>query len=98
MDQDFDSCFALKCDQCRHQCCGWCLRDCGSDAHPHVRQCNLNGNGGNLFPPAGRSAQAVFLEAQRGRRRADIQRYLAAVDSDAVRAKVALLMDDGGLL
>jgi len=27
MDQEFDSCFALKCDQCGHQCCGWCMAD-----------------------------------------------------------------------
>jgi hypothetical protein len=33
---DFEGCFALKCSKCPCNFCGWCLEDCGKDAHPHV--------------------------------------------------------------
>ena len=93
MDQDFNSCFALKCDQCNHQCCGWCMVDCGVDAHAHVRKCARNVNGGNLFPPSGRSAQSVFLESHRATRQESIQRYLSTVSDAGVRQKVLLLVE-----
>eukprot|EP01105_Mastigella_eilhardi_P007620 TRINITY_DN1911_c0_g3_i2.p1 TRINITY_DN1911_c0_g3~~TRINITY_DN1911_c0_g3_i2.p1 ORF type:complete len:3679 (-),score=783.02 TRINITY_DN1911_c0_g3_i2:52-10641(-) len=34
---DWDGCFAVTC-QCGCSFCGHCLRDCGTDAHEHVRQ------------------------------------------------------------
>lgn len=34
---DFDGCFALSCRMCPSRFCGWCLVDCGVDAHAHVR-------------------------------------------------------------
>jgi len=37
---DFDGCFALKCSACPCAFCGWCLQDCGTDAHPHVIKCS----------------------------------------------------------
>ena len=43
----FDSCFALKCNSCRRQFCGWCLVHVGNDAHSHVRRCDKSGNPGN---------------------------------------------------
>ena len=39
MDPDFDECFALKCEGCGHGFCGWCLVNCGTDAHSHVPTC-----------------------------------------------------------
>jgi hypothetical protein len=36
---DFSGCFALKCDVCSCGFCGWCLQDCGADAHSHVLVC-----------------------------------------------------------
>jgi hypothetical protein len=38
---DFDGCFALACSNVECSChfCGWCLEDCGSNAHDHVRSC-----------------------------------------------------------
>ena len=38
---DFTGCMALTCSQAGCGCgfCGWCLADCGSDAHAHVRTC-----------------------------------------------------------
>ena len=92
MDQEFDSCFALQCDQCGHQCCGWCMADCGADAHPHVRKCLRNDNGGNLFAPRGRSAQSVFLDAHKAARQLGVEQYLQTIDNPAVRKAVAGLV------
>jgi hypothetical protein len=41
---DFDGCAALTCGaaQCRAGFCALCLKDCGGDAHGHVRSCALN--------------------------------------------------------
>ena len=41
---EFDGCFALHCSNntCRCGFCAWCLKDCGTDAHPHVRHCVEN--------------------------------------------------------
>lgn len=36
---DFDGCLALKCPRCPCHFCGWCLSDCGDDAHAHIRAC-----------------------------------------------------------
>ncbi len=36
---DFTNCFAVTCSTCKCGFCGWCLADCGSDAHSHVAHC-----------------------------------------------------------
>ncbi len=36
---DFDGCFAISCNICPCNFCGWCLMDCQGDAHPHVKEC-----------------------------------------------------------
>jgi len=36
---DLEGCFALKCSRCAAAFCGWCLEDCGANAHPHVACC-----------------------------------------------------------
>lgn len=37
---DFDGCLAITCHKdCRAGFCGWCLKDCGDDAHAHVAHC-----------------------------------------------------------
>eukprot|EP00521_Asterionellopsis_glacialis_P008356 CAMPEP_0195289212 /NCGR_PEP_ID=MMETSP0707-20130614/5584_1 /TAXON_ID=33640 /ORGANISM="Asterionellopsis glacialis, Strain CCMP134" /LENGTH=872 /DNA_ID=CAMNT_0040349191 /DNA_START=201 /DNA_END=2819 /DNA_ORIENTATION=+ len=42
---DFDGCFALRCNMCPCGFCGWCLQDCGSDAHSHVLDCTTKPKG-----------------------------------------------------
>jgi hypothetical protein len=37
---DFDGCFAISCNVCPCNFCGWCLMDCQGDAHPHVKECH----------------------------------------------------------
>ena len=36
---DFEGCFALQCSQCPCGFCAMCLKDCGTDAHGHVANC-----------------------------------------------------------
>jgi len=36
---DFEGYFALRCSKCPCGFCGWCLADCGTDAHKHVITC-----------------------------------------------------------
>jgi hypothetical protein len=36
---DFHGCLAMACPSCDCRFCGWCLVDCGHDAHDHVREC-----------------------------------------------------------
>lgn len=38
---DFEGCFSIRCSACQCSFCGWCLADCGSDAHPHVLECKM---------------------------------------------------------
>ena len=38
---DFDGCFSIRCSTCQCSFCGWCLKDCGSDAHSHVKTCKF---------------------------------------------------------
>ena len=47
---DWDACMAVRCKHCNHDFCGWCLKDCGRNAHSHVRQCKDNPNPGEVFP------------------------------------------------
>ena len=48
---NFTGCFALVCTRCKPQSCfcGWCLSDCGGDAHAHVARCpqRISGGSGN---------------------------------------------------
>ena len=71
-------CFAITC-ACNCRFCGWCLTDCGDDAHPHVRACPLNPRPNRLFAPV-----AEFHRNHNERRRQSVQQYL---DSDAVAAE-----------
>lgn len=39
---DWDGCAAVRCSQCNCSFCGLCLKDCGEDAHSHVKACDKN--------------------------------------------------------
>ena len=75
--RDFDSCFALKCDSCRQQFCGWCLVHVGDDAHAHVRRCDKSGNPGNVYVPHGKRARDVLNDVLRGWRRQQVEEFLS---------------------
>ena len=82
MDQEFESCFALECDKCGHERCGWYMASCGATPS------HMNVNDGNLFAPRGRSARSVFLDAQKAARQLGVEQYLLTIDKAAVRKAV----------
>jgi Ankyrin repeats (3 copies) len=73
---DFDGCFAVKCrdlegNGCGAAFCGYCLKDCGRDAHKHVGERVHNSNAGDLF-----GTKKDFVAAQCSRRRRMVLAYL----------------------
>jgi serine/threonine protein kinase len=74
---EFDACFDLKCSACPCHFCGWCLRDCGNDAHQHVAHC-LD----NPIQPSVYGTQELFAACHRARRLRLVDSYLR----DKVRA------------
>jgi len=81
---DFSGCFALTCENpnCNAGFCAFCLADCGSDAHPHVRECSLNPKKGEYFHNV-----AVFHNTHKERNRAKISEYIGQLN-DHMRKKV----------
>lgn len=67
---DFQRCMALWCAPADGGCgvhlCGWCLEDCGEDAHAHVAGCARNPRRPNLF---GREEEFRAQEREEHRRR-----------------------------
>jgi hypothetical protein len=77
---DFDGCFAVKCANCPCGFCGWCLQDCGTDAHEHVAsKCKAKPPGCDTFF----GTRTQFLEVQRRRQHRLVTAYLAKMDSGA---------------
>jgi hypothetical protein len=70
---DFEGCFALRCRRCPCGFCGWCLADCGNDAHAHVRQCAQRPQNADTYF----GTREQFEAAQRKRQTALIRSYLA---------------------
>ena len=82
---DFTGCLALPCSRCPCRFCGWCLEDCGDDAHPHIRECTVKPAAAQNDPYF--APMNVFDEHWRQRRRDQVQRCLEALD-DEVREGV----------
>lgn len=82
---DFEACFALRC-KCGAAFCGWCLKDCGNDAHAHVATCTSKLDNDKYF-----SSPEKFKEAQNKRRRALILKYMTKKKfNDSERCNIAL--------
>ena len=75
---DYDGCNALRCGQiaCHAAFCALCLKDCGSDAHEHVRQAH-----GNLFD------KTSFERSRLGREKAVIQICLDNLNGERFELK-----------
>ena len=72
---DFEGCFALKCSKFPCAFCGWCLADCGTDAHSHVRLCSAKPRGADaLF-----GTRQQFEVAQQKRQKGLMTEFLATV-------------------
>ena len=78
---DFDGCFSIRCSICPCSFCGWCLEDCGTDAHSHVAKCPSKPFGANLYF----GTHQQFNTAQNVKRRTDVKQFLAAL-SESERA------------
>ena len=80
---DFNGCAALKCSRCPCNFCGWCLQDCGNDAHAHVRNCPHKPQGTDAYFPRPWST----FEQHWAKRKADaVKRALADLDAASRRA------------
>jgi predicted outer membrane repeat protein len=84
---DWDGCMALTCSAAGCGCgfCGWCLKDCGANAHAHIRErCTAKAAGADQWhpkPPQYRAAwQRRWARMVRGR--------LDAMDPELARATV----------
>jgi hypothetical protein len=83
---DWDGCMALTCAACGCGFCGWCLSDCGDDAHRHIeRSCPATDTRGDqaLFP-----SKAEYEAAWRTRWRKLLLQHLGKVEPE-VAAQVA---------
>lgn len=80
---DFDGCFALTCHRCAAGLCGWCLADCGRDAHTHVQTCKWSRRPGALYADT-----HLFTEAANSRRKDAIARCLRGLESGELRGLV----------
>eukprot|EP00927_Polykrikos_kofoidii_P025754 TRINITY_DN23079_c0_g1_i1.p1 TRINITY_DN23079_c0_g1~~TRINITY_DN23079_c0_g1_i1.p1 ORF type:complete len:1105 (+),score=171.44 TRINITY_DN23079_c0_g1_i1:479-3316(+) len=79
---DFDGCLALTCSRCSCRFCGWCLKDCGKDAHRHVRTCPEKRGKDPFF-----ATMVEFKEAVKLRQRGLVTAFLATLRAE-VRRKV----------
>jgi hypothetical protein len=86
---DFEGCFALKCSNCPCGFCGWCLADCGSDAHSHVRKCPHKLNKDAYF-----GTEAEFKKAMRKKMSADLESFLIAIEPNQRSVIILALKDD----
>ena len=87
----FEGCFALKCsawveDQENSCCqfCAYCLKDCGRNAHAHVREMNCPGNQG-LF-----ASVEVFEATQLVRRERLLKEYLAGIENENEKTELVV--------
>jgi hypothetical protein len=71
---DFEGCFALRCSSCPCGFCGWCLQDCGVDAHAHVATCPAK-LGADLYF----GSHELFEKAQRKRQHDALVSFLKTV-------------------
>ena len=83
---DFEGCFALKCSQCNCGFCGWCLADCGRDAHAHVAACPHK-VGGQMY----HGSDQQFKQVHKPRREREVRNYLLRqiADKDIQRRTIA---------
>jgi len=71
---DFNGCMALTCNRagCGSGFCAWCLKDCGNDAHEHLRHCPEKPPGQDSFF----GDVAVWKRVHQQRMRREIQAFL----------------------
>jgi hypothetical protein len=92
MSRDFSDCFALSCSYCTCKICGWCLADCGRDAHPHVRVCAESQNPGEIYVARGKQKQSEFYRVRNDKRNAAVDCYIATKVDESDKVEVRRLV------
>uniref|UniRef100_A0A0G4HBZ4 Protein kinase domain-containing protein n=1 Tax=Chromera velia CCMP2878 TaxID=1169474 RepID=A0A0G4HBZ4_9ALVE len=85
---NFEGCFALTCSRCRAGFCGWCLADCGDDAHAHVATCQHSLDPGDVF-----GTIELFEQAQRESKRRKVDEYIQNIADEALQREVRELLE-----
>ena len=87
---DFTGCFALTCGSddnrdfgCGAKFCGWCMEDCGDNAHNHVSKCRFKLSDQNYH-----GSKEQFEKAQRIRKMGLLRAYLASIDNGEMKKRV----------
>lgn len=82
---DFSGCFALHCHRSDCGCafCGWCLQDCGSNAHNHVKTCLAKLSDDNFH-----GTHDQFVEAHSRRKNRLLSEYLNRISDPKIRKDV----------
>ena len=75
---DFEGCFALKCARCGAGLCGWCMKDCGNDSHPHVSSCRHKLHRNDLYY----APVQLFEESANRRRAKGVAEYVNGAPED----------------
>uniref|UniRef100_A0A0G4HHK2 Protein kinase domain-containing protein n=1 Tax=Chromera velia CCMP2878 TaxID=1169474 RepID=A0A0G4HHK2_9ALVE len=91
---DFDGCAALTCANCNCGFCGYCLRNCGEDAHSHIPRCQVAREVGQrlnirfgMYP----GSLAEWERFQKERQTERVREVLRGLRAEE-REKVALLL------
>ena len=79
---EFDGCLALTCTICGCGFCGVCMKDCGADAHDHVRVCGYANTRGRAHARAD-----DIPHMQNAWRKDRLQEFLGPLQAD-VRTRV----------
>ena len=87
---DFDGCFSIKCNNCPCSFCGWCLEDCGDDAHPHVRMCKFKAKSADSYF----GTRKQFEEIHCIRQKRELDKFLGALPAAERCTLLASLVDD----
>jgi len=86
---DFEGCFAISCHACNCQFCAWCLKDCGLDAHSHVKICP------NSLAPGGFYGQlSQFNTVHVTQRKKAVISYLEKLPYEERIATQAVIIND----
>lgn len=82
---DFVGCFALTCNSCKQNFCGWCLEVSNNSlqCHNHVRSCQYNIMRGELF-----NTVEAFEIAQNANRCYYIQEYMGTIHQYNIKKQI----------
>lgn len=84
---EFEGSFALTCQTCMCGFCGWCLKDCGQDAHTHVKGCPRSLSPGGYY-----GTQEQFHHVHRTRHGLELSTYLSTIEDGVLRADVMVIV------